>query len=83
MTVNEAYYWLYSAKHGDRVVYHRGALADDRDRGEKTKRAELNFLADTFWEAARTRRVALMQKKLGIGRYEYIAVRTKDRVAPR
>lgn len=83
MTANEAHDWLLTARHGDRVVYHVGSLADDRVKGEKRERAELEWLADTFWEAARTRRVALVQRKLGMGHYEYIAVRTDNRVAPR
>lgn len=65
MTFDEA---LETTKYGDKIIYHVGAYA-----GGKHKFAAL--------EAAQKGFVSLVQKRKGIGLFEYSAQRTKKRVS--
>jgi hypothetical protein len=59
--------WRNQAEIGDEIVYHTGYLANQRFR-------DVDKIAADAWRLAERGRVCLVQKKLGDGRYEYIAV---------
>jgi len=79
--------WLKRARHGDVLVYWVGDLQNDRqetfddhDPSQEVRRKQigaLGFLADRIKSDARRKDVALTQKRLGEGRYEYRATRTR------
>lgn len=58
---------LAKAQHGDKIIYARGVTV-----GGINKQAAL--------DAQEAGLVALVQKRLGKGRFEYIAQRTKKRI---
>lgn len=64
---------------GATVVYHRGFLAIDRDPVmsplTQSERAIINREARTLHELARANKVALVQRRTGPGRFDYIARR--------
>lgn len=79
--------WLADATTGSSTVYHRGFLIYDRSetasRLPAKQRAELLILADFAWQMAKKGRLQLLQRKLGVDRYEYIAVKAKPAKAKR
>ena len=80
MTIEEMDQFVKKAKHGDRIVYHRGFLAEESGYDKKIR---------DFSEYVRSLesgdKISLVQKKIksgGVGGntpiYEYIAERIKD-----
>ena len=71
MTTTEFDRWLRLAVPGDRVVYHTGLLMKDRLEDE-----ELDLLAvRVWWEGRRGGLVELVQRRIGAGQCEYVAVK--------
>ena len=77
--------WLARARPGDRFVYHRGFLIHDRETDRDLKRLAKEVLEagpPVELEPYSRRRglglVHLVQRRLGPGDYEYIAVRAAD-----
>jgi len=70
--------WLLTAKAGDVLEYHRGALAIDRlpagGRLAGRERRELDAVADTLWRLANTGQGHLLQRRHGDGDYSYLFV---------
>lgn len=64
---------------GSKLVYHTGFLAEDRgETGKKTPaQTAVHKTANAFWEMHRNGAVALVQRRLEPGLYEYIAIRNK------
>ena len=80
MTIEEMDQFVKKAKHGDRVVYHRGFLAE-----ESVNNKELRDFAGYVRSLESGEKISLVQKKIksgGVGTtapiYEYIAERIKD-----
>ncbi len=63
--------WLAEAIPGDRLFYHRGILASDRERNPVVSRVARRLL-----KAEELGLVSLVQQKAGLGTYRYIAIRT-------
>lgn len=57
---------------GEKFVYHVGDLASDR-----VGNPHLNQTAETMLDLYQRNEVELVQRRLGFGEYEYIAVRKK------
>jgi len=85
MNASEFDKWLARAKRGQSVVYHEGYLYNDRGGGNPPQTADQR-LADTVGKAAMRASghglVALVQRRLGDLKYQYIAQRTRMRLAP-
>lgn len=62
--------WAVRAQPGDRVVYHEGDLASDRHH------KDIAHLADEWLRLSNQGVVVLLQKRIEIGRYKYLAVRS-------
>ena len=77
--------WLSTARPGDRVVYHQGFLAVDCSCTSSLQERERRRL-DTLATAARAAAVAgvvhLVQERLGVGTFGYLAVRSLARPRP-
>ena len=80
MTIEEMDQFVKKAKHGDRVVYHRGFLAEESGHNK-----ELRDFAGYVRSLETGEKISLVQKKIksgGVGSnapiYEYIAERIKD-----
>ena len=73
--------WLGGALPGERISYHRGFLAIDRDAAfshlPRTKRAELDRLARRALALARGGLVHLLQRRHDRGNYEYLICRRR------
>lgn len=75
--------WLSEARRGDSFVYHQGFIANDREvalseGNSKLSRDERKRVwreARDAWMAYEGRQVCLTQRRLGEGRYDYIATR--------
>ena len=70
--------WLGRAQPGDRVVYHQGSLALDRGPTSSLQRRErrrIDDLATAAHVAAAAGRVHLVQERLAVGTFRYLAVR--------
>jgi hypothetical protein len=61
---------LAGAKRGQWIMYHLGYLYEDR-----TKNRKLNALAHAVYDEGQLGKCALVQRRLGPGRYEYYAVK--------
>ncbi|WP_373504647.1 hypothetical protein [Aestuariivirga sp.] len=74
--------WVAEAKPGDRIVYYRGHLSRDRQtHGEgypEPVRRKIGEIGNCAWMLADEHWVHLMQKRIGIGFWEYIAVRKAE-----
>ena len=74
--------WVDVAQAGDRVAYHEGQLGADRLRGaglaEKDRR-RLDTLARLAWALAAASRIHLIQHRVEIGRFRYLAVKAQQR----
>ncbi len=70
--------WVQQAEPGDRLQYHRGFLALDtfaQITGLSDKeRAELGKLANSAFCAAEQGLVHLVQERIGIGQFAYVAI---------
>jgi len=70
--------WLNASMPNDKVIYHSGFAAEQRDDGSKTAKALDKYLSDVY---DLTRLVHLIQNKISAGGktirpvYEYIAVK--------
>ena len=80
MTVEEMDQFVKKAKHGDRVVYHRGFLAEESGHNK-----EIRDFARYVRSLESGEKISLVQKKIksgGVGSdapiYEYIAERIKN-----
>ncbi len=66
--LNGAWDWFMTAKPGDRLVYHTGLLAFDRERQhsalDRAQSSELNLVADFFFAKERAGEVVLGQRRL-------------------
>ena len=82
MTIEEIDQFVKKAKHGDRVIYHRGFLAEELGYAD-------SFTLKQFTSHVRSlesgEKISLVQKKIksgGVGSnapiYEYIAERIKN-----
>jgi hypothetical protein len=78
--------WLGRARPGDRVVYHQGFLAVDccgcASSLQERERHRLDALATAARAAAAAGLVHLLQERLGVGRFGYLAVRSFERPGP-
>ena len=61
--------WRNSAAIGQSIVYHTGFIANDRLRY-----ADVDKVGNDAWSLASRGRVCLTQRKINIGKYDYIAV---------
>jgi hypothetical protein len=73
-------YWLKNARPGERVLYYYGFLMRDREVFMRGGGFSDNFppsikTAIAAWKAYMNGSVHLIQKKQGMGVYEYIAVK--------
>ena len=80
MTIEEMDQFVKKAKHGDRVVYHRGFLAEESGYNK-----EIRDFAGYVRSLESGEKISLVQKKIksgGVGSnapiYEYIAERIKN-----
>lgn len=87
--VQNFYHWLSTASPGAVCVYHRGLLMADRqwwfDSGNKSfghwgRDEKVDNLAKAVWTAYRLGDVYLLQRKLGEGDYEYLAIRSRKEI---
>lgn len=77
--------WLGKAQPGDRVVYHQGSLALDRGATSSLRRRErrrIDDLATAAHAAAAAGRVHLVQERLAVGTFCYLAVRVLQESGP-
>ena len=75
--------WLSRARPGDGVVYHQGFLAVDcgcTSSLQERERRRLVALATAARAAAVAGVVHLVQERLGVGKFGYLAVRSLDRI---
>jgi hypothetical protein len=78
--------WLGRAQPGDRVVYHQGSLALDRGPTSSLQRRErrrIDDLATAARAAASAGLVHLLQKRLNVGTFDYLAVKAGQDLAGR
>jgi hypothetical protein len=77
--------WLDQAAPGERIEYHRGALAIDREPRISTlaerKRQELVRIADRAMALAGEGRVFLLQERRGKDDFSYMAIMAKRKRA--
>jgi hypothetical protein len=71
---------LYSARHGDRIIYFRGDLMFERFKEAMStpafKRARpIHNLARAVWKEYERNRCLLFQRRVGKSCWEYIAVK--------
>ena len=70
--------WLAQAEAGDALIYHRGLLVVDKDHAISTLPAEqrlaVSLVADAAFRAAQEGLVHLVQKRLAMDRFLYIAI---------
>lgn len=85
MTANDFLKWLAFSKPGDQITYHQGDLVPDaravygmRD-AEKMRAAKVAELRKAAQKAQERGDVQLVQSRLGLGRFAYIAIRSKKR----
>lgn len=77
--------WLGRAQPGDRVVNHQGSLALDRGPTSSLQRRErrrIDDLATVAHAAAAAGRVHLVQERLAVGTFRYLAVRALQESGP-
>jgi hypothetical protein len=71
--------WLRDAETGDRLAYHTGFFAVDRGDAKAGKltatHRRIRALGDAVVRAAEAGDVALTQRRLAVGRWEYVATR--------
>jgi hypothetical protein len=74
--------WVGQALPGDRIEYHRGFLALDREdsRSGHPDAAQLRRLADRARWAAEAGLVHLVQRRLGPDRFAYLAISRRKKV---
>lgn len=70
MTPDRLSHWLRSAHRGSRLIYHVGNLYADRQAS-----AVVETIAVIAMRASDARRASLVQRRIGDGVCEYIAVR--------
>jgi hypothetical protein len=77
--------WVAQALPGDRIEYHRGFLAIDRDDGsrDRVEVQRLRRLAHRARWAADVGLVHLVQRRLGLDCFAYVAVARRKNAAPR
>jgi hypothetical protein len=78
--------WLRTARPGDRFVYHRGFLVVDRGANSplrERERRRLDALATAALAAASAGLVHLLQKRLNVGTFDYLAVKARQDLAGR
>ena len=66
---------LISAKRGDRIVYFEGDLAYSRWEEAQRKERTLARFANAVYQSAKDGHCTLVQKKLKLNKYQYIAVK--------
>lgn len=71
--------WVMGAPPGDSVIYHTGYLPWDRRNPINRRVAEA---ANAAWWAYEQRLVALVQRRLGDLKFEYIAIKSRPKGAP-
>ena len=81
--------WLGAASPGDRLIYHRGALARDicpqLKLLDEAARVRLAKLASRAWKLAEAGLADLVQRRLAVECFEYLIVarRRPRRVTPK
>lgn len=80
--------WLVGAKAGDTLAYYRGHLAYDRDPQQSKlgefRRLKLTHLADRAMDCCERKQVLLVQRRVGAGDWNYLAIRSSQPLsAPR
>ena len=74
--------WVADAQPGDRIVYYRGHLSRDRQaHGEgypEPLRRKIGEIGNCAWMLGDEHWVHLIQKRIGYGCWEYIAVRKAE-----
>ena len=69
--------WYANAKRGDRFIYHKGLLAQDRGDVETGRPvAPYHALAKLAYEAYVFGQVTLVQQRRGKFNFDYIAIRS-------
>lgn len=75
--------WVADAKPGDRLIYYRGHLSRDRmmhsEGYEEPVRRKIGELGNAAWSLGDENWVHLIQRRIGMGAWEYIAVRKAER----
>mgnify|MGYP000007524946 CR=1 FL=1 len=75
--------WVADAKPGDRIIYYRGHLSRDRmmhnEGYEEPVRRKIGELGNAAWNLGDENWVHLIQRRIGMGAWEYIAVRKAER----
>jgi hypothetical protein len=77
--------WLGRAQPGDRVVYRQGSLVFDRGSTSSLQRREsrrIDDLATAAHPAAAAGRVHLVQERVAVGTFPYLAVRAFQKSCP-
>lgn len=74
--------WVADAQLGDRTVYYRGHLSRDRQMHSEgypePVRRKIGEIGNCAWMLAAENWVHLIQRRIGYGCWEYIAVRTAE-----
>lgn len=75
--------WVADARPGDRLVYYCGHLSRDRmmhsEGYEEPVRRKIGELGNAAWSLGDENWVHLIQRRIGMGAWEYIAVRKAER----
>jgi hypothetical protein len=75
--------WVADAKPGDRIIYYRGHLSRDRmmhsEGYAEPVRRKISELGNAAWSLGDENWLHLIQRRIGIGAWEYIAVRQAER----
>lgn len=82
MIVSDITVWVESAAPGESLTYHQGLLGIDRAPGSSSlpdaHRTTLDRIAGHAMALAEDGRVLLVQRRLGIDRIAYLAVKASD-----
>ncbi len=78
LTDIDLYAWISQAEPGEALIYHRGFLVVDADKALSTlptdRRQALRGVADAAFHAAKQGLVHLVQERLEMDRFAYIAI---------
>lgn len=68
--------WVRNARRGEKIVYYRGYLPDDRFVDAGAKAVAVEDVARAAWSSYLEDEVLLTQRRFGYKTYEYIATKT-------
>lgn len=73
VTIERLQMWLKSAQRGNRLVYHTGNLAYDRQNASREDHATVNAVANIAYQAAKAGQVTIAQRRVDDGVCAYVA----------